>query len=234
MPQKSIGRRGVIVGAVAGGLIAGPAIVRAQGQNGVALVIGNSKYQWEAQLPNVRRDAPDIARSFQSLGLRTELLQDVGLDAMRQAIDRFKAGSRGVNIAAFYFAGHGASWERDTYVVPVDANLGTPSTVKSLVSVASISDMMGAAAHRLLVFDSCRNNPADGWRQVEATRTGAGDNVRLAATVAPNTLVLYSTAPGRVALDGPAGDNSPFAAALLRQLGSPSINLQTLPGSLRR
>jgi hypothetical protein len=31
-----------------GGLLATPAIVRAQGQAGVALVIGNSRYAWEA------------------------------------------------------------------------------------------------------------------------------------------------------------------------------------------
>ena len=63
-----IGRRAAIAGA--GSLLAFPAI-RANAQtSGVALVIGNSKYQWEAQLPNVRRDAPDIAARFQALGLR--------------------------------------------------------------------------------------------------------------------------------------------------------------------
>ena len=64
MKRQSIGRRGVLAGV--GGLLASPAIVRAQGQNGVALVIGNSKYQWEAQLPNVRRDAPDDSSSLAS------------------------------------------------------------------------------------------------------------------------------------------------------------------------
>lgn len=49
--------------AAAGGLIASPAIVRAHGQsNGVALVIGNSKYRCEASLPNVKRDAPAVAK----------------------------------------------------------------------------------------------------------------------------------------------------------------------------
>ena len=36
---------------------AAPAIVQAQGQAGVALVIGNSTYTWEASLPNAKRDA---------------------------------------------------------------------------------------------------------------------------------------------------------------------------------
>ena len=36
------------------------------------------------------------------------------------------------------------------------------------------------------------------------------------------------------ALDGPAGQNSPFAAALLRQLNDASVDLQSLPSRLRR
>ena len=79
----------------------------AQASNGVALVIGNSKYQWEAALPNVRRDAPDIAKSFQALGLKTELIQDVGRDGLLAALAKFKSAASGANLAAFYFAGHG-------------------------------------------------------------------------------------------------------------------------------
>ena len=62
--------------------------IRAQGKtSGVALVIGNSQYRWETSLPNVRRDAPDIAKVFQAMGLKTELVQDAGHAAMRQALD---------------------------------------------------------------------------------------------------------------------------------------------------
>src|SRR5476649_2277670 len=132
-----IGRRGVLAGAA--GLLAAPAVVRAQGTSGVALVIGNSKYRWEASLPNVKRDAPDVAKRFQALGLRTELLQDAGQDAMRTAADKFALAARGANLAAFYFAGHGASWDKDTYLVPEDADLSNPTTVQSLLPVRAVS-----------------------------------------------------------------------------------------------
>ncbi len=234
MKQNSIARRGVLIGASS--LLATPAIVRAQGQNGVALVIGNSKYQWEAQLPNVRRDAPDVVKRFQALGLKTELLQDAGRDAMLAAIEKFKSAASGANLAAFYFAGHGVSWDKQTYIVPVDADLGDPKAVRNLITVPSIDAAMASAANRLLVFDSCRNNPADGWRQREAralARVEADDKVA-AALATPNTLTLFSTASGAPALDGPPGANSPFAASLLRQLDAPSVDLQTLPVKLRR
>jgi hypothetical protein len=50
----------------------------------------------------------------------------------------------------------------------------------------------------------------------------------------PNMLMLYSTAPGRVAVDGPPGQNSPFAQAFLRQFEGDSADIQALPGKLRR
>ena len=60
-------RRSLIAGA--GSLLAAPSIARAQANSGVALVIGNSKYKWESSLPNVKRDAPDVAKRLQDLGL---------------------------------------------------------------------------------------------------------------------------------------------------------------------
>jgi hypothetical protein len=229
--QHSIGRRPLL--AAAGAALAFPAI-RAHAQTaGVALVIGNSKYQWEAPLPNVRRDAPDIAKRFQALGLKTELVQDAGRDAMRRAIDAFLASARGANFAAVYFAGHGASWRAATYLVPVDADLTNPDTRDNLIQVEPIRNGMDAASNRLFVFDNCRNNPADGWQQREADAAAVMLDSHY-RNLTPNSLLMFSTAPGRIALDGPPGENSPFAAALLRQLEGGSVDLQSLAGTLRR
>ena len=232
--SRIIGRR-TLLGAAGGLALSAPAIrAQAQAGAGVALVIGNSKYSWEAPLPNVRRDAPDIAKRFQEFGLRTELVQDASRDAMRKAVEKFATATRGARFAALYYAGHGAAWGKDTYPVSVDADLSSPDVVKTLVPVNSLYAGMEGAGSRLMVFDNCRNNPADGWRQREAEQAAfIGDN-RQAAPTAPNSLVLYSTAPGRVALDGPAGDNSPFAASLLRQFSGASVDLGALPAALRR
>lgn len=230
--RRGVGRRALLAGAASA--LAFPAI-RARAQTaGVALVIGNSKYQWEASLPNVRRDAPDIAKRFQALGLQTEFVQDAGRAAMRQAVDKFASAARGTNFAAFYFAGHGAAWDKETYVVPVDADLSTPNEGKTLINVGYVRRSMADAAHRLWVWDNCRNNPADGWRQAAEERRGSVARGKDDIARIPNSLELYSTAPGRIALDGPAGQNSPFAAALLRQLEGQSIDLQALAAKLRR
>lgn len=229
-----IGRRTFV--ATAAPALALPAVhARAQAA-GVALVIGNSKYHWEATLPNVKRDAPDIARRFQELGLKTELVQDVALNAMRRTIDKFCSVSRGARLAAFYFAGQGARVNHTAYMLSVDADLTSPEAVKTQVDVGTVRDGTRYAAHRLLVFDNCRNNPADGWHQEEAlqsaTMTPAWE--KWWTERRPNMLMLFSTAAGRIALDGAAGQNSPFAAALLRQLGGESTDLQALAGKVRR
>lgn len=234
MALGRIRRRSVL--AATGGLFASPWVARAQSQNGVALVVGNSKYLWETSLPNVRRDAVDIAKAFQTLGLKTELVQDADKSAMLGAIERFKAAAKGAKFAAYYYAGHGTSWQKATYLVPIDAELHTPGEVQGLIPIPLISEAMKSADYRLLVFDNCRNNPADGWRQREALATARVDTSEETAAELrqPGTLTLFSTAPGHIALDGPAGENSPFAKALLRQLASPTIDLRSLATKLRR
>jgi hypothetical protein len=118
----------------------------------------------------------------------------------------------------------------------MDADLSDPTAVNGLVRVPAVSALMGNAAHRLLVLDNCRNSPADGWRQRAADQKAGRRKSEGGNTLKdpPDTLVLFSTAPGRIALDGPAGENSPFAAAILRQLEASSIDLPALPGKVRR
>ena len=232
MTKRSvIGRRTLV--AAAAPALAFPAIVRAQA-TGVALVVGNSKYQWEASLPNVKRDAPDVAKRFQALGLKTQLVQDAGRDAMLRAIDGLAATARGTRFSAFYFAGHGAAWGKETYLVPADADLSAPGSVDKLVPIPTVTTALDGAGSRLMVFDNCRNNPADGWRQKESENAAFIGDIMAARPALPNTLMLFSTAPGRIALDGPAGQNSPFAGALLRQIDTGSIDLKTLPEKMRR
>ena len=186
-------RRSLLAGAA---FLATPSIVRAQGTNGVALVVGNSKYQWEAQLGNVKRDAPDIAKALQAKGLKTELLQDLNRNTFQQAVSKFKAEASGANLAVFYYAGHGASWDKYTYLVPVDADLSTPNKVDKLLPVGDIVAALNGATNRLLMFDSCRNNPADGWRQTEAEYFAVQNVDKV--PLPENSLILYSTSSGRI------------------------------------
>lgn len=230
---RRIGRRALMAGA--GSLLVAPAIVRAQGPNGVVLLIGNSKYQFEAQLPNVKRDVHDIAKSFQGLGLKTEVHEDLGRDAMLQTLKKFGDTSRGMKLGAVYFAGHGVFLKGVSHFVPIDADLSDERSAK-VISPLAIGPALVGAEHRLVILDNCRNN-VDGGRRAREEKNAQSMSPGLANTLLrqqPNVLWLCSTQPGNIALDGPAGQNSPFAAALMRELAEPSLDLLALPGKLRR
>ena len=230
---RRIGRRALATGV--GSLLAAPAIVRAQGPNGVVLLIGNSKYQFEAQLPNVKRDVHDVAKSFQALGLKTEIHEDLGREAMLRILEKFGSTTSGMKLGAVYFAGHGVFLKGISHFVPIDVDLSDEISAK-VISPLAIGKAVLGAEHRLVILDNCRNN-VDGGRRAREEKNAQSMSPGLANVLLlqqPNALWLCSTQPGNIALDGPAGQNSPFASALMRELAGPSVDLLALPAKMRR
>ena len=95
----------------------------------VALVIGNSAYQYAGELPNPRNDAADVAA-----GLRRHGFQVIdGLDLEKAALERkirdFATALDGAEVGVFFYAGHGLQVSGQNYIVPVDAQLRTPSAL---------------------------------------------------------------------------------------------------------
>lgn len=160
---------------------------------------------------------------------------------MLQALDNFAAASRGANFAAFYFAGHGVANRSGrggagNQLVPVDSDLSEESAIEILIPINKVHEAMNGAINRLTVFDNCRNSPAGGWRQQQVTDDSYYQvrNRKTDLEQHPGRMWIFSAAPGRAALDGPAGQNSPFAAVFLRQLAGESIDLRTMGNNLRR
>jgi hypothetical protein len=212
--------------------LAAPAIVRAQGQNRVALVIGNSRYRFESSLPNPKRDSADVAARFKAYGMQTELVEDADRAKMQQAIAQLGERAKGADLAAFYYAGHGLYWENGVYLLPVDGDLSTTGNVRNFIGIPPVRKALNNAAHRMMIFDNCLNNPADGWRQT-ATEDKARGTVTQGQEPA-NGLYMYSSVPGRVAPDGPPGQNSPFGAAFLRLFDGSDVDLRALTARLNR
>ena len=82
------------------------------------------------------------------------------------------------------------------------------------------------AATSIVILDACRNMPLA--RSFRSASRG------LARMDAPNgSFVAYSTAPGAVAADGD-GRNSPFAAALIKQIGEKGTPIEVMFRGIRR
>ncbi len=187
----------------------------------MALVIGNGKYS-TAPLPNAPNDAQQIAAVLRKLNFEVVELSDQSQKEMKQAIRAFGENLSKTaegSVAWFFYAGHGVQVNGRNYLVPIGADVTNEVEAEDeCVNVELVLAQMARTRNALniVVLDACRNNPFRGWRS-------GGDG--LAFINAPSgTLIAYATSPGRTAADG-TGKNSPYTAALLKQLPRANVNL---------
>ena len=189
----------------------------------VAVVIGNSAYRHVSKLGNPTRDARAMAALLKKNGF--EVLQGIDVskrrfeDLLRQAV---LAGGPGADIVAYY-AGHGFQIGAKNFLVPVDAKLtGANDLPFQTVRLRTLQKIMKDRSGRHLSFlDSCRNNPFAGKKaKTGITRAVTLTSVGFSApsSVPRDGFVAYATQPGAVAYDGDGQPNSPFTAALLRNI----------------
>jgi hypothetical protein len=200
----------------------------------VALVVGNGAYASVPRLANPGADAAGVAAALRAAGFSVELLRDAGREALGAALRRFGQSADGAELALFYFAGHGIQVGGENHLLPVDARLAHARDVDfELVPLALITRTMQGARARVVILDACRDNPlATQMRGLSGTRS-VGRGLAQVDSVDLGTLVAFSTSPGSVAQDG-AGRNSPFAAALLRHLATPGLEIRQLMTRVRR
>jgi hypothetical protein len=130
----------------------------------------------------------------------------------------------------FFFAGHGLQVAGQNYLIPVDAALTSAVALDfETVSVNVIQRAMESATNTNLLFlDACRNNPlARNLARAMGTRSAEIGRGFAPIVSGVGTLISFSTQPGNVALDG-KGRNSPFAAALVKELAAPTDDLSAM------
>jgi len=195
-----------------------------QRQHRTALIIGNSNYKLADTLANPANDATDIANSLQQLGFDVILIKDADLRQMEDAIEKFNRRLRQGGIGLFYFAGHGLQVDGENYLIPVNAKLEREQDVRyEALPVGKVLNIMEDAANdaNFIILDACRNNPfTRQWRSLQRGLAAPTQAVK-------GTLIAYSTAPGKVALDGD-GRNSPYTTALLRYMKTPSLDVEQM------
>ncbi|PDT91261.1 hypothetical protein CO669_04375 [Bradyrhizobium sp. Y36] len=190
----------------------------------VALVIGNGAYASTAQLPNPSHDAEDVAASLRRSGF--EVIQGIDLRQadMQDLTIRFARAASRADVAMFYYSGHAMQYNGVNYLMPVDAVLADEADLKRFVRVDDIiNDLQQAKNLRILVLDSCRDNPLAETLKRSAGATRAASIGRgLSKVEAPRgTIVSFSTQSGQVAADG-VGRNSPYTSAFLKHIEEPN------------
>jgi TPR repeat protein len=202
-------------------LLLGMATSHAGGR--VALVIGNSAYRNAIPLPNPKNDAADVSAALKNIGFDVIVGIDLDKNGMDDAAIRFARAARGVDVALFYYSGHALQFAGLNYLLPVDAKLADEADLRRMIRVDEIiSDLQQANNLRILVLDSCRDNPlADDLRRSIGLSRAASMQRGLAHIDVPHGMIVsYATQAGSTADDG-WGRNSPYTAAFLRHIEAP-------------
>jgi hypothetical protein len=194
----------------------------------VALVIGNSAYRYTGQLANPTNDAEDIAQALKKYNFQVILKTNADLETMADAVYQFGENLKGGGVGLFYYSGHGLQVKGENYLLPIDANLTREDDVKrKAISANDVVEKMGEGnSHLNLVFlDACRNNPFPS--NIRAVSRG------LIGMNAPNgTLLVFSTSPDNVALDG-SGRNGTYTKHLLQQIDQPGLEIGMMLRKIR-
>ena len=184
-----------------------------------ALVIGNSKYpDAEAPLKEPINDARDIGDELKRNGFNIELGENLTGDAMRRAFARLYSRIKPGSVALIFFSGFGVQSNRQSFMIPVDAQIWTEADVRrdgfSLETVLGEISSRGAGV-KIALVDASRRNPFE--RRFRSFSAG------LAPVIAPNgTLVMYSAALSSVISDN-GSDRSLFVQQLLKEMRAPEL-----------
>src|SRR6202000_1286629 len=184
-----------------------------------ALVIGNSKYpDADAPLKEPINDARSLADELKRDGFTVEIGENLTGDGMRKASERLYGHIKPGTVALVFFSGYGIQSNRQSFLIPVDAQIWTEADVRrdglSLETVLGEINSRGAGV-KIALIDASRRNPFE--RRFRSFSAG------LAPVIAPNgTLVMYSAALSSVISDN-GGEHSLFVQELLKEIRVPDL-----------
>ena len=193
----------------------------AHAEKRVALVVGNSAYKHAGVLPNPMNDAADMAGILKRKGFLVIEGQDLDKSTFVSKIEEFRRAIVSAEIALFFYAGHGIQVAGRNFLVPIDAELATPTALDSeLVPASAVYNAMkNGPRFKFVLLDACRNNPlVEHLKEAAAGAPSAiGRGLAREDSLDWDAVISFSTQPGNTASDGD-GRNSPFTTALIKHL----------------
>ena len=184
----------------------------------IALVIGNNAYAG-SPLQNAVPDARAVSAALRGLGFAVTLIEDAKRADMASAIATAADTLRPDDVMFFFYAGHGVQIGGENYLIPVDFDSRSGTSVRlSALATTDLQEALSKAKVSLIALDACRNNPFAGHR-------GA---VGLAPMEARGSLVAYATGAGQTASDNPGASNGLFTQELLKALREPDLSARSL------
>src|SRR5215470_18987374 len=213
----------VVVLAVVAMAVSPPALAQSDGGK-IALLIGNANYpDADAPLKQPVTDARALADELRRNGFETDIAENLTKEAMQRAVERFYGKVKPGTSVVFFFSGYGIQTGRQTYLIPVNAQIWTEAEVRrdgnGIDTVLAELNARGANV-KIAIIDASRRNPFE--RRFRGVSTG------LAPVTAPRgTLVISAAAPSTVINDS-EGENSLFVRELLKEMRSPGLSVEEI------
>ena len=200
----------------------------------IALVIGNSDYADTINsLKNPVNDAKDIAASLEELGFEVKFVEDANKTTMNKEIEKFSLQLKENTVSLFFYAGHAVQLHNVNYLLPIESYKAIKKNYKNLndyeklelfndeaISLNQLTKLIeaGNSKQNFIILDACRDN----------SLSGAQEGLSKMSLVSKNTLIAYSTSPGKLASDGGKGRNSPYTKQLLKFIKTPNQLIESM------
>jgi len=218
-------------------ILVAPDLATAAADKRVALVIGNGAYKNAPRLDNPTFDAKAVADAFRSLGFQVVDGYDLDIAQMRAKVSEFSAILPDAKSAVVYYAGHGISVDEENYLIPTDIVLKSPTDLDlAAISVSLLLKQMKREDRvNVVILDACRDNPFATALAKNKTRAVVDEHglSRIDGDLARGTLIAFASDPKSTALDGPAGQHSPFTEAFLDHVADPGVSIDTVMNRVR-
>ena len=169
-----------------------------------AIVIGMSDYGAGRSLNNTLNDADDMAEVFTRLGFEVTLLKNNDLRNLNTNLSAWYESIEQIDMAVFYFAGHGIEVDGQNYLLPIDAEISSQADVKfaalNLNGVLDNIEQKGVTL-KLIILDASRENL---FIRGSSRNLSSGSNTQGLVNMASplGTYVAFAASPGSVAMDG--------------------------------
>jgi len=186
----------------------------------VALVIGNASYpNADPQLTQPIGNARTLGEELTRDGFQVDVGENLTKEAMQRAFGRLYDSIKPGTVALIFFSGYGIQSNRQSYIIPVDAQIYKEDDVRhDGISVDNVLFEMNnrGAGVKIAVLDASRRNRYEGNFRV------APLGLALPANPPSGTLVVYAAASGSVVRDA-ANDRSLFVSELLKEMRAPGV-----------
>ncbi|MDE6706150.1 MAG: caspase family protein [Treponemataceae bacterium] len=169
-----------------------------------ALLIANGEYKNIPSLSRPVQEGMDLKEALESIGFEVTFIQNATLSEMVAALSEFENKVKNdKGVAFFHYGGHAVQFNKENYLIPVDANTEYNMITYTCINVdeAVMKRMTGET--NIVVLDSCRNDPFEEY-MTDAEQRGFGTNRGLAAVKlkSKNSIIIYSAQAGHTAQDG--------------------------------